>query len=225
MELVGDLHVHTRKSDGRPTPEEVVDRAIAMGLRLLSVTDHNTFEGALLAQRRARERRGETLVILGNEVRTTWGDVLIYCPSLPPTPPPREPGMLVDYAVDNNCALVPAHPYDPLRSGVGERVVFFKKVSLSIECYNAGSLARFNERARILAEREGFSCTASSDAHIIEYLGVYRTIVEAYDGREDAESVVAALVRGRVKPVVGRVTPGMRVRRLAWGVLRRLGVG
>ena len=40
--LVVDLHLHTTISDGRLTPPELVDRAAAAGVRVMSVTDHDT---------------------------------------------------------------------------------------------------------------------------------------------------------------------------------------
>jgi predicted metal-dependent phosphoesterase TrpH len=40
-----DLHTHTTASDGRCTPEELVGRAAAAGVRVLAVTDHDTLAG------------------------------------------------------------------------------------------------------------------------------------------------------------------------------------
>jgi len=40
-----DLHTHTNESDGTCTPLELVDRAIAIGLEALAITDHDTFAG------------------------------------------------------------------------------------------------------------------------------------------------------------------------------------
>ncbi len=37
-----DLHTHTNASDGRCTPDELVGRALAAGVRVLAVTDHDT---------------------------------------------------------------------------------------------------------------------------------------------------------------------------------------
>jgi len=37
-----DLHLHTTASDGRCTPEELISRAVAVGLRTAAVTDHDT---------------------------------------------------------------------------------------------------------------------------------------------------------------------------------------
>jgi predicted metal-dependent phosphoesterase TrpH len=37
-----DLHIHTTASDGRLSPQEVVDHAISMGLTHIAITDHDT---------------------------------------------------------------------------------------------------------------------------------------------------------------------------------------
>ena len=37
-----DLHMHTTASDGTCTPEELVERARGVGIRIMSVTDHDT---------------------------------------------------------------------------------------------------------------------------------------------------------------------------------------
>ncbi|MAG08682.1 phosphatase [Candidatus Woesearchaeota archaeon] len=40
-----DLHIHTDKSDGTFTPEQVVDRAVERGMKTIAVTDHDTVSG------------------------------------------------------------------------------------------------------------------------------------------------------------------------------------
>jgi len=45
-----DLHTHTTASDGRSTPAELVARAAAAGVTVLSVTDHDTVAGCELAR-------------------------------------------------------------------------------------------------------------------------------------------------------------------------------
>lgn len=44
-----DLHTHTTASDGRLTPDELVARAVAAGVTVLSVTDHDTMAGCAAA--------------------------------------------------------------------------------------------------------------------------------------------------------------------------------
>ena len=48
-----DLHTHTTASDGRLTPSELVGRASAVGITILSVTDHDTVAALPEARRRA----------------------------------------------------------------------------------------------------------------------------------------------------------------------------
>lgn len=52
-----DLHMHTTASDGRHTPEALVDRCFEVGIRTMSVTDHDTL-AAVPAVAAAAARRG-----------------------------------------------------------------------------------------------------------------------------------------------------------------------
>jgi predicted metal-dependent phosphoesterase TrpH len=45
-----DLHTHSTASDGRCTPRELVGRAVAVGVRTLGLTDHDTVAGCAEAQ-------------------------------------------------------------------------------------------------------------------------------------------------------------------------------
>jgi 3',5'-nucleoside bisphosphate phosphatase len=56
-----DLHMHTTASDGRCTPEELVDRAWRVGIRTMSVTDHDTL-GAVPAASRTADAKGMTVI-------------------------------------------------------------------------------------------------------------------------------------------------------------------
>lgn len=49
-----DLHVHTTASDGLWPPAQVVQEALARGLRALAITDHETTRGAIEAMALAR---------------------------------------------------------------------------------------------------------------------------------------------------------------------------
>ena len=40
-----DLHAHSTASDGSERPSDVVERALALGLTSLALTDHDTLEG------------------------------------------------------------------------------------------------------------------------------------------------------------------------------------
>ncbi len=64
-----DLHVHTTCSDGTQSPEDVVDLAVAGGLDVISITDHDNAEGVGPASKAAR---GRLRVIPGVEMSSRW---------------------------------------------------------------------------------------------------------------------------------------------------------
>ena len=56
-----DLHTHTTASDGALSPAELVERAHGLGIRTLSVTDHDTLAGVPEAAAAAAARGMELL--------------------------------------------------------------------------------------------------------------------------------------------------------------------
>jgi len=67
---IGDPHCHTTASDGMVTPAELVAAAVAAGLHLIAVTDHDTMRSVKEVQ-----DRGEAMglqVVAGQEVTTAW---------------------------------------------------------------------------------------------------------------------------------------------------------
>ncbi|MDP9114554.1 MAG: PHP domain-containing protein [Acidobacteriota bacterium] len=63
-----DLHSHTNQSDGTFSPVELLAEARRVGVRILAITDHDTFAGYDLAKAAAREAGVELLC--GIEVST-----------------------------------------------------------------------------------------------------------------------------------------------------------
>jgi predicted metal-dependent phosphoesterase TrpH len=66
-----DLHSHTTASDGGMAPEELVARAVDLGIEVLAITDHDTTDGIPPALVEA-QRRGIT-VVPGVEISTLSG--------------------------------------------------------------------------------------------------------------------------------------------------------
>ena len=50
-----DLQTHSTFSDGTDTPEELVSKAAAAGIRVLAVTDHDSVRGVAAAQAAGRK--------------------------------------------------------------------------------------------------------------------------------------------------------------------------
>jgi hypothetical protein len=113
------LHVHSRYShDGRGTVEEIAAAAAGLGIRVVFLTDHNTL-APLLEGKEAWH--GETLVLVGAEITTNAGYLLLLDPraDAPVTPrgmPYRE--ALEAYGQDESIVLL-AHPEHPRLGWLG----------------------------------------------------------------------------------------------------------
>lgn len=66
-----DLHTHTTCSDGTDTPRELVNKAVAQGLEVLGICDHDTTAGWNLAQ---ETLRGTMKLALGAEISCLTSD-------------------------------------------------------------------------------------------------------------------------------------------------------
>jgi len=82
-----DLHLHTVASDGRDTPEELVERVFAAGIRAMSVTDHDTRAAEPAARAAAAQRNIQ--FISGIEITAVHEgkDVHVLAYGLPPEVP------------------------------------------------------------------------------------------------------------------------------------------
>ncbi|MCK6261852.1 PHP domain-containing protein [Vibrio sp. ZSDE26] len=67
-----DLHSHTTASDGRLTPQELVDRAVSFDVKVLAITDHDTLDGLELASTHIAENDLPIQLISGIEFSTVW---------------------------------------------------------------------------------------------------------------------------------------------------------
>jgi 3',5'-nucleoside bisphosphate phosphatase len=71
-----DLHTHTTASDGRLAPEDLVRRAAAEGVTVLSVTDHDTVAAANAASSACASAGIE--FVPGIEITATWQEVDVH---------------------------------------------------------------------------------------------------------------------------------------------------
>jgi 3',5'-nucleoside bisphosphate phosphatase len=66
-----ELHCHTTHSDGTLTPQQLVEAAIAAGVRVLAITDHDTMSGWDEAQTTAADR---LTIVPGLELSTVYNN-------------------------------------------------------------------------------------------------------------------------------------------------------
>lgn len=193
---LSDLHVHTNRSDGLTTPEEVVQAARDTGIRV-AIADHNVADGAFAAWD-AAGREGFERVVPAIEV-TTFERVhlLVYFRSPddlegfydevlrpfrrkhahPTTPFDISVGELLREAARWDGMTSAAHPFSVVRNGVmsvrkqhtsiREDLAYLS----AIEVFNGAESAGNNRRAMRLAKTLNKAVTAGSDAHISQEIG------------------------------------------------------
>ncbi|WP_241086761.1 PHP domain-containing protein [Candidatus Vondammii sp. HM_W22] len=76
MSSAYDLHTHSTASDGTLSPRALVRRAVAVGVQVLALTDHDTTEGIAEAAAEAKDT-GLTL-IPGIELSVTWNAQVVH---------------------------------------------------------------------------------------------------------------------------------------------------
>jgi predicted metal-dependent phosphoesterase TrpH len=181
---LADLHMHTLYSyDGTATVPAVLKRAKQIGLDLIAITDHDEIRGALLAEELAA--RFEIQVIPGVEITTAEGDLLAL--SIHKIIPAGLPLIETIKRVGEQGGFCIA-PH-PMAGGMGMKSLSAYsirqalldqeagRILIGIETYNATTLDRDgNEGAKILAERLDVAETGSSDAHVLEAIGLGATI-------------------------------------------------
>jgi len=200
---LADLHVHSIYSyDGTASVTAILKRVGQIGLDVIAITDHDEISGSLKARELA-PRYGMD-VIPGLEVTTAEGDLL----ALNITETIQRGLPLIETVLKigdlGGFCIVP----HPMAGGLGMKSLSAYSILhalrnpdvaytlIAIETYNATTIDKLsNHYARILADRLDIAQTASSDAHIIETIGLGAT---KFDGHT-AQDLINALKNGNVR--------------------------
>jgi len=196
--LKADLHIHTARSgDSDISAYDIMEQARANRLDVVGVVDHNTCQGAIEAKRLAANEFPGLVVLVGQEVRTSEGEIIIF-------------GVEKDLARDRplleTCKaakklggfIVIPHPFDITRHGVGKHARGILPYIDAVEVLNSKSVwKRFNSNARAFAEVHSLSMVAGSDAHFPQYIGMAYTLIDVGKLEFTEKDVYAAIRAGK----------------------------
>lgn len=166
-EFLADLHMHTCYSgDSLAEPEAVLFAALKKGLSAIAITDHNEIAGAIKTKKIASEKNLDLQVIIGEEVLTDKGDLLVYF--LKKKIEKGSLDMVLAEVKRQGAVCCAAHPYDFARRGIPIDKLsnaILSKID-AIETFNARITVRsHNDMARSFAKKKGKAFLAGSDAH------------------------------------------------------------
>ena len=188
MRLSVEFHCHTIFSkDSLTSPQKLVDTCRRKGIDRVVVTDHNTIEGARAAQALAPE-----LVIVGEEIMTTKGEILAayVTEEIPPFLSPRETILRLR---DQGAFISVSHPFDRLRNGAWKEDDLLEILPSvdAIEVFNSRCMnPRFNHLAREFAEEHNIPGTVGSDAHAAFELGKSLLLLDQFEGPDEMRKVI-----------------------------------
>lgn len=188
-----DLHTHTIYSkDCLTRTMQLIERAREIGLNKVAVTEHNRLDGALAAKALAPD-----LVIVGEEIKTTHGEIIGYYLQ-EEVPRGLSPTETIARLRDQGAVITIPHPLDGLRTSAMRLKTVLTVIDTvdALEVLNARCVrATDNTAALALATERKKLITAGSDAHTLFELG--RCYLEMPPFADDAESFRAALQHAR----------------------------
>jgi predicted metal-dependent phosphoesterase TrpH len=196
-----DCHLHTALSgDAVTTIDELAERVERERLDVICITDHNVTAAAVAAAERGIGAR----VIVGEEIRTTKGDVigLFLTDRVPYVLPLAE--AITRIREQGGLVYLP-HPFDPGRStlepGVPAQLCAGGLADV-VEVFNAKiEDQQLNRQAAELAARYDLPGGAGSDAHDPDGIGAAYLEMPDFDGSADFLAALRkATITGEYRP-------------------------
>ena len=183
-----EFHCHTYASkDSLTRPADLIAMARRKGIDRVIVTDHNSIAGAREAYRIDHE-----LVIVGEEIMTTKGEILsaFVKEEVPPGLTPLE---TINILKEQGAFISVSHPFDELRKGGWMEHDLLEILPLvdAIEVYNSRCmLPRFNRRAELFAQKHNIAGTVGSDAHAAFEVGRSLLLLDQFTGPDEMRKVI-----------------------------------
>ncbi len=172
--MIIDTHLHESKysSDSFLSLTEAIETAKSLGLDGICVTNHDN--NYLKNDIGSSKKIDDILVIVGSEILTFEGDILVFgLDNIPQDMIHAEE--LLKIVEKNNGIAICAHPFRNNNRGLGEHIRVVKNNLHGIEAFNGSTLPHHNLYAYALATELGIPCLGAGDAHVSKQVGKYAT--------------------------------------------------
>lgn len=192
-----DLHLHDNKysTDSHISIEEIVREAKRKGLDGIALTNHENPD--VVKEIDELVEKYDFVIFPGVEYLTKDGDIVAFgIDKLPEEQMSAQE--FIEYVDKFGGTCTAAHPYRTNNRGLEDKLYTVKGLT-AIEGYN-GSTSDYHNGLAVKAGKElGIQVIGSSDAHVVEKVGVYATLLP-YKVKNVRE-LIEALKTNRCKPL------------------------
>jgi predicted metal-dependent phosphoesterase TrpH len=206
---IADLHIHSTYSDGICSVREILTRARDLNLDVVSITDHNTLEGASEAQAIAHELG--IGFIPGEEISTREGHLVALFIHQPILRGYSLEETLRQIGDQGGIAIAPHLFARRFLSGIQPESITaalrhseIRYPLIGVEVFGTGNLLNLNytARARAIAGRFGLAELGNSDSHQYSTIGQYQTRFEGTSVADLKNALLARKTQGfQARPV------------------------
>lgn len=197
--MIIDTHVHENKYsfDSFIDFKESVELAKLIGLNGMCITNHDN--NYMRNEIGDSAKINGVLVIVGSEILTHEGDILVF--GLKDIPQEKlHAEELLNLVKKHNGAAIAAHPFRNNNRGIGENMRKVSHLLTGIESFNGSTTPHHNLQSYALASELNIPSLGASDAHRLEKLGTYAT--RFYNTIRDHKDFIEALKHGNFHPVM-----------------------
>jgi len=192
-----DLHLHTSEFSpcSKVSLEEIISEAIRKGLDGICITDHDN-----MLVKRAIEGKPlkDLLIVVGIEVLTTEGDILVF--GVDDLPKEKVSALeLTNHVLQRGGITIAAHPFRNNDRGVKRGIKNLPALNI-VEGYNGNTSLDNNLKAVEIAKEVNKPIVSSSDAHTVERVGCYATSFDIKISTE--KQLIEELSKGNFKPMI-----------------------
>ena len=197
--MIIDTHIHESKHsfDSIIDFAKLTKLSKKLGLDGVCITNHEN--NSLRNEIGDSAKIDDVLVIVGAEVLTYEGDILVFgLKDIPDYKMSAEE--LLNIVRKNNGAAVAAHPFRNNNRGLGNNIKQLAHMLTGVESFNGSTMAHHNLESYTLSTELNIPSLGASDAHKLEKVGTYAT--KFYDSIRDHKDFVEALHAGNFHPVM-----------------------
>ena len=193
-----DLHIHSLASDGVSSVAEILDHAVAAGLDVIAITDHERVDAAHAARAMAIARGLPIEVVVGEEVTTRGGHLVALFIEQRIRPWCSLKSAVAQVHEQGGLAIIahPLVPYPLCASARSIRRLLAEEDPIyhpdGIEAFNPTTASmRWSRRAPAFVAECGVAALAGSDAHRADHVGHALTTFAGHSAEDVRRAILA----------------------------------